>query len=552
MVVSSHAGRYREIAEVLARHGLGFLAGITGLGRWVPFHHGVLGHESRDLPYTNPEHLRLALEQLGPTFIKLGQLLSTRSDLLPPEYLQELAKLQDGTPPVPGETVRRLIQQELGAGPEELFAEFESEPLASASIGQAHAALLADGTRVVVKVRRPGVVARVQEDLEILQNLAAQAARRWEAAADYNLAGLAEEFARTLRAELDYLQEGRNAERFAGNFAGNPGVHIPRVFWDTTTSRVLTLERISGVKVDDLEGLDRAEIDRRALANRAVGVIAQMIFEDGFFHADPHPGNLFIETGGRIGLIDFGMVGEVDQKLRGQLAVLLVALARGDPERAGSALLDLSVAKRLVDRARLRADLTAVMALYQDRQLAEIDIAPLIGRLLALLREHHLQLPRDVALILKMVLMAEGMGVRLDPAFNLTETLSPYAQRLALHSISLSAYARRFGQAGLDAAELGVELPGKLRRILDLMDTDGFELHLRAAELEPLMERAERIGNRLVAGLIAAAFIRGVGELVVADKEEFRRWARPLMGAGLGGGATLGSYLAWTARRKKR
>ncbi|AOY70817.1 ubiquinone biosynthesis protein [Arthrobacter subterraneus] len=552
MVVSSHAGRYREIAEVLARHGLGFLAGITGLERWVPFHHGVLGHESRELSYTNPEHLRLALEQLGPTFIKLGQLLSTRSDLLPPEYLQELAKLQDGAPPVPGETVRRLIQQELGAGPEELFAEFESEPLASASIGQAHAALLADGTRVVVKVRRPGVVARVQEDLEILQNLAAQADRRWEAAADYNLAGLAGEFARTLRAELDYLQEGRNAERFAGNFAGNPGVHIPRVFWGTTTSRVLTLERISGVKVDDLEGLDRAGIDRRALANRAVGVIAQMIFEDGFFHADPHPGNLFIETGGRIGLIDFGMVGEVDEKLRGQLAVLLVALARADPERAGSALLDLSVAKRPVDRARLRADLTAVLALYQDRQLAEIDIAPLIGRLLALLREHHLQLPREIALILKMVLMAEGIGVRLDPAFNLTETLSPYAQRLALHSFSPSAYARRFGQAGLDAAELGVELPGKLRRILDLMDTDGFELHLRAAELEPLMERAERIGNRLVAGLIAAAFIRGVGELVVADKEEFRRWARALMGAGLGAGATLGSYLAWTARRKKR
>lgn len=274
MVSSTHVGRYREIAEVLARHGLGFLSGITGLERWVPFHHGVLGHEPRGMPYTNPEHLRLAFEQLGPMFIKLGQLLSTRSDLLPPEYLQELARLQDGAPPVPVETVRRLVQQELGDVPEELFAGFDGEPLASASIGQAHAAILKDGTRVVVKVRRPGVVARIQEDLEILQNLTAQAARRWEAADDDDLTGLAEEFARTLRAELDYLQEGRNAERFAGNFAGDPDIHIPRVFWRTTTSRVLTLERISGVKIDDLEGLDRAGIDRRPLAGRAVAAIA--------------------------------------------------------------------------------------------------------------------------------------------------------------------------------------------------------------------------------------------------------------------------------------
>nr|WP_240974808.1 AarF/ABC1/UbiB kinase family protein [Arthrobacter sp. SF27] len=536
----------------MARHGLGFLAGITGLERWVRFHHGVLGHQPREQPYTNPEHLRLALEQLGPTFIKLGQLLSTRSDLLPPDYLQELAKLQDGAPPVPGDTVRELIRQELGTGPEELFAEFDEEPLASASIGQAHAATLEDGTPVVVKVRRPGVVARIQEDLEILQNLAAQATRRWDAAADYNLTGIAGEFARTLRAELDYLQEGRNAERFAENFARDPGLHIPRVFWHTTTSRVLTLERVSGLKVDDLDGLDRAGIDRRALANRAVGAIAKMIFEDGFFHADPHPGNLFIETGGRIGLIDFGMVGEVDEKLRQQLAVLLVALARADPERAGPALLDLSVAKRPVDRAQLRADLAAVMALYQDRRLAEIEIAPLIGKLLALLRDHHLQLPREIVLILKMVLMAEGMGVRLDPEFNVAETLNPYAQRLALQSLSPFAYAKRLGRAGVDAAELGAELPGKLRRILDAIDTDGFELHLRAAEIEPLLGRAERIGNRVVAGLIAAAFIRGLGELVVADKDEFRRWARPLMGAGLGAAGTLGSYLAWTGRRKKR
>lgn len=550
--MSSYRERYREIADVLARHGLGFLIGIAGLETWVPFHRGLLGHKVQELPYTNPEHLRLALEELGPTFVKLGQMLSTRSDLLPPAYLQELTRLQDGTPPFASGAVRRLIEQELGAAPETVFTEFDDEHLASASIGQAHAALLTDGTPVVVKIRRPGVVSKVQEDLEILQNLATQASRRWEAAAGYDVVGVAQEFARTLRAELDYMQEGRNAERIAGSFEADPGIHVPQVYWEFTTTRILTLERLSGLKIDDAEGLDRAGIDRRALANRAVGAIAKMIFEDGFFHADPHPGNLFIEQDGRIGLIDFGMVGEIDDRLRQQLADLLVALVRTDPDRIALALLDLSVANRPVDRAQLRVDLEGIVALYQGRLLADIDIPLLISRVLALLRNHHLQLPREIALILKMVLMAEGMGVRLDPDFNLGEALGPYVRQLAMQRASPLTYAKLLGQAGMEAAELAVEFPGMLRRTLEAIDTDGVELHLRAAELEPLMGRAERIGNRLVAGLIAAAFIRGVGELVVADDEKLRRWSRPLLGAGLGVAGTLGSYLAWTSRRRRR
>lgn len=239
--------RYQQISEVLARHGLGFLVGITGLERWVPFHHGLLGHECRTQPYTNPDHLRLALEELGPTFIKLGQILSTRADLLPHQYQTELVRLQDAAPPVPDATIRQLIREELGAKPDEVFADFMLEPLASASIGQAHAATLHDGTHVVVKVRRPDVIPTIEADLDILQNLAIQISRRWDAAAYYNLPGIAAEFAQTLRAELDYLREGRNAKRLAHNLAADPGVHIPRVFWETSTSRVLTLERIVGI-----------------------------------------------------------------------------------------------------------------------------------------------------------------------------------------------------------------------------------------------------------------------------------------------------------------
>ena len=242
-------------------------------------------------------------------FVKLGQILSTRADLVPPDYQAELAKLQDAAPPVDAEVVGDVLAHEFGSDATAMFATFDFEPLAAASIGQAHAATLPDGTEVAVKVRRPGAVEQIEQDLEILQDLAARAGRHWTAAADYDLVGLAEEFAQTVRSELDYLREGRNAERFAANFADDPDVHIPRVFWEATTSRVLTLERVRGIKVSDLDALDAAGIDRRALAERATRVTAQMVFRDGFFHADPHPGNFFVESAGRIGLIDFGMVG---------------------------------------------------------------------------------------------------------------------------------------------------------------------------------------------------------------------------------------------------
>jgi ubiquinone biosynthesis protein len=549
--LTNHLSRYRQVADILARHGLGILVGMAGLEHWLPLHHGLLGHDRRQAPYTNPEHLRLALEELGPTFVKLGQVLSTRPDLLPSEYAAELAVLQDSAPPIPGPVVMELITQELGVPPEEAFASFDLAPLASASIGQAHAATLVDGTDVVVKLRRPGAREQIETDLEILQNLATRAGQRWEAAADYDLPGIAEEFARTLRAELDYLAEGRNAERFAANFASDQGIHIPRVVWETTTSRVLTLERIRGVKVNDLDALDAAGIDRRALAVRAAGAIAKMIFEDEFFHADPHPGNLLIESRGRIGLIDFGMVGEVDEVLRDQLAVLLLALTHGSPAKVASALADMSVGHGSVDRVRLSADMVPVVSLYRDHPLSQLPLGRLISELLSVVSRHRLQLPREMALLFKMVIMAEGMGVLLDPEFQLTVVLGPHVQRLAADRFSAAAFARGIARTGADAAELAAQIPGLLQGLRRMLDAGGPEVHLRAAELEPLVGRMESVGRHLVAATLAAAFIRGVGELVSSDNERLRSWQRPLLGAGLGAVGTLGGYLAWTARSRR-
>ena len=299
------------------------------------------------------------------------------------------------------------------------------------------------------------------------------------------------------------------------------------MYWATTTSRVLTLERIVGIKVDDLDGLVRARVDRRALATKAAGVAVSMVFEHGFFHADPHPGNLFIEPDGRIGLIDFGMVGELDDGLRHQLASVLDALTGHDAERLAKALLELSVVKRPVDRDQFRADLLLFMALYRGRRLGEVNVAKLASQLLMLLRKYRLQLPQEVASLLKFFLMVEGMGVRLDPEFNLGEFLGPYARQLVLDRLSPEALFRQLMTSGRDTAALAVDLPDRVRRLFDLLDASGVAVRLEAGEFEPLVERLERVGDRMVAGIVAAAFIRGIGDLASADKERWGRWEGP-------------------------
>ncbi|KJC65250.1 ABC transporter [Agreia bicolorata] len=543
--VGTRLERYREIASVLSRHGLSFIIGATGLDRFEP----AAQEQTRA---SNPENLRRALEELGPTFVKLGQVLSTRSDVLPPAYLTELAKLQDRAPVVPAAVIKRLIVEELGDQPDKVFASFQLKPLASASIGQAHLATLHDGTEVVVKVQRPDIATNIAIDLEILHTLAVRASRQWKLAADYNITGITDEFARTLREELDYTHEGRNAETFAANFAGDDTIQIPRVFWDTSTTRVLTLERITGIKVDDLVALDAAGIDRRGIVVHAVDAIAQMVFVDGVFHADPHPGNLFVEASGRIGLIDFGMVGQIDDTLRGQLADLFMALSRHDPDRMASALMALSSSKSSIDQESLRADLVGFIDIYRGKGLGEVDTAALINKLLAVLRHNRLQLQPSIVMLLRMLLMVEGMGVLLDPTFNLGDALKPYATKLALSKFSPAAIARRLAAAGLEAAELGIELPDKIRKVFDVIDRNGIEVHLRASELDPLVARVERVGNRVVAGVIAAAFIRGIGELAVSDRKRFGHWSGPLMGIGLGASGALSAYIALTSMRRRR
>ena len=535
-----HLNRSREIAGVLMMHGWNYLTGVSL-------------HKNSAQNSTKPEHLRLALEELGTTFIKLGQILSTRGDLLPPEYLKELTKLQDAATPVPFEAIKQTLDAELGRPIDEMFLEFDPQPVAAASIGQAHQATLLDGTEVIVKIRRPGVVEQVNEDLEILKELAAAASKRWQLAERYELNGLVEEFSQTLRAELDYIREAHNAERFAANFENDPVIRIPRIFWDTTTSRVLTLERVRGLKINDLAGLDQQGVDRTHLAESATGTVLKMVCEDGFFHADPHPGNFFIQPDGAIKLIDFGMVGVLDEATQDRLADLLINISRNDADSLVDVFLDLGVTRSHVDRQSFRHDIENLLSAYWGLPLAELRVIDVLNAVFEIMRRHRLHLPSNLALLLKTVIMVEGLGVNLDPDFRLMTVLAPYSQKLLLRKYSPDRWLKQAVRAGLDFARFGAEMPQQLRRIVSAAEVGNLQIGMRPEGFDPVVDRLDKIANRIVLGVIAAAFINGLAVLVsVYRPPGWEHWAWLVFAFGLLCAMVLGVYLSFSVLRSLR
>jgi ubiquinone biosynthesis protein len=420
--MQSPRARAREIAFVVAHQTVGVVLDQFDLRVLLPRIHRA--------PTRAPLRLRRALEELGPTFIKLGQVLSTRPDLVPPAYETELARLQDRAPAVAPDEIVDAVETSLGRPLPKLFERFERVPLACASIGQVHAATLSDGSDVIVKVRRPGVVTRVEIDLDLLERVAHLVARHSTVAARYDPVGLTHEFRTTLLGELDYVREGGNAEFVAAGFAGDARVHIPKVCWDHTCDAVITEERIRGVKIDDVRALDGASLDRTAVARLFVDAYLSMVFVRGFFHADPHPGNVFVESSERIGFVDFGMVGRVAPKTREALGTIMLALVATDAARMADGLLGLGIAGVDVEREPLERDLTAILERYAYVPLQQLRVGPLVAQIMQVVRAHGLRLPSDLALLLKTVMMCEGVAAHLDPGFELVPLLVPYAQQI--------------------------------------------------------------------------------------------------------------------------
>ncbi len=372
------------------------------------------------------EHLRDALLELGPTFIKLGQVLSTRPDLIPPTYEEALASLQDSGPPIPFSEVREAIGHELSRDPAEAYAWLGEEPIAVASIGQVHPGRLFDGREVVVKVRRPGIIPTVDSDLAILQILAKLAifGRRRRV-----VLGFIDEFATTLRTELDYVAEAGSADQIRPSLSAL-GVHVPVVFWELTTSGVLTQERVFGTKITDFPMVEEMGVDLRSVARDLAYAYLKMVFTDGFFHADPHPGNFFVEADGRLAMVDFGMMGTVTTPIRAALVEILLALATKDSMRSSAALRALGIVPSDVDEVHFAAELERLISASVELPAGEKRVAPLLADFMAVSRRHHLRFPRELGLLIKTVVMCEGLVARLDPTFALLPLLATFVQSI--------------------------------------------------------------------------------------------------------------------------
>jgi ubiquinone biosynthesis protein len=512
-----HLQRYREIARVFIHHGFGELVDTLELLPYLSLPRKLLRRgEPAPSPLGVPQRLRLAMEELGPTFIKLGQVLSTRPDLLPTPYINELAKLQDTVPPVPWGPTRAQIDAELGAPLEELFADFEPVPIAAASLSQVHAAALPDHTPIVVKVQRPNIQTLIETDLEILFDLARLVQERTSLGTVYDLLGIAEEFAVTLRAELNFCREGSNADRFRANFANEPYLHIPHIYWNYTTRRVLVMERIAGVKFDDVEALDAAGYDRKRIALNAARMIIKEILDDGFFHADPHPGNFAVLPGEVIGAMDFGMVGHLSQRVRTDLIRLYIVAVQLDEEGIVDQLIHIGVISGIIDRTRLQRDVARLLRKYHGMPLGTIRAREVIEDIMPIAFRHNLHLPSDLWLLGKTLAMMEGVGLKLVPDFDIFAVSEPYVKRFMWQMASPRTWGPSLLEGIGDWGELMRLIPRVSSQVLTRVERGELEITLSHKELDQAMIRLDRTANRISLSMLLAALIVGLALLVPA------------------------------------
>jgi ubiquinone biosynthesis protein len=520
-------GRLREITSVLVRHGFGEVVARAGFGRKprkgtaseLPFParpseqppeistDELATGEEESRRVSTAERIRLVLQDLGPSFIKLGQIASTRNDLLPADVIVELKKLQDDVPPVPFEDVKKVIETSLAAPLEKLFVSFDEKPLASASIGQVHHAVLATpegNENVVVKVQRPNVGATVQRDLELLHVMAAALERAIPETRIYSPTGLVQNFDRSISAELNFMIEGENSQRFSKNFEGTPQgevVRFPKVYRQASSKHVLTLEFFDGQKIDKAVA---AGIDGKKVAKNAVGVVIKMIFEDGFFHADPHPGNIILmghETP-LIGLIDLGMVGRLSPELRDRTVDLMIAAVRKDTYAVADALYAIGRPTKKVDMREYRAEVSLLAEKYLGRPLKEIDLSAMIRDLVGGAMKYGLEIPTDFMLVGKALMTVEGIGKQLDPDLDVFGEAQPYFVNLLKQRYSPQRLGSDLIRGVEQLSRAGVDLPLQAREILE--DLRLGRLVIKTAD-PALPAATDRLGRRLFSGLVVSS-----------------------------------------------
>jgi ubiquinone biosynthesis protein len=504
-------GRLHEIASVFVRHGLGDLVRRLGLADALERAGQVLNREhAADLARLEPPvQVRLALEELGPAFVKLGQVLAGRADLLGPAWIAELQRLHSRVPAVPFEALRPQLREDLGGEPEAVFAHFDPEPLAGASIAQVHRATLKDGTEVVVKVRRPGIQDVVEADLRLLERLAVMAEDELPQLRPYRPRQLVREFARSLRRELDLAAECRSAERVATNLAALGFVAIPRVHWAHTGPRVNVQDRVQGISGEDLAQVDASGLDRQLLARRGAQAVLKMIVEDGFFHADPHPGNVFYLPDNRLAFIDFGMVGRLTQRRRDELLRLLLGLVQREPQAVADVLLDWTGNDHGANLTQLESEIETFVDQYHGTPLAQLSLSGMLADVTTILREHRLALPADLALLIKAFVSLESMGRGLDPGFHMATEALPLLRGVVRARWQPRAIGQRAWKALGRGLALAEQLPHDLSSLLRRARRGRLQVGLELAHLRRVGDQLDRAASRLSLALVIAALIIG-------------------------------------------
>ncbi len=511
--------RYRNIIGVLIKYGFGHLLEYLGLAHLVARSRKLFHRDETLIAQLKPaERMRLALEELGPTFVKLGQLLSTRPDVIPKSYALEFAKLQDMVPSFPFAGVREQLRHELGGEIEAFYSFFDSTSIAAASIAQVHRARLLTGEEVVVKVRRPGVVELVESDIDLLMGLALLTERYLPDSELYDPVGLVKEFARTIRREMDFSREGHTIEKIRDNFAGDPTMYFPKVYWDRTAKGVLTMEYIEGIKINDFAALERAGLDRRLIARRGADAFVRQVLEHGFFHGDPHPGNVFIMSGNVICLLDYGMVGRLDSQLKGYLTDTLLAIVRRDVDEVISLLIYSGEITDNLNTRALKRDLSAFIDSYYEIPLREVVVGRMLMEFIEIITTYHIRFSPDMMLLGKALITMEGMGRELDPEFDMIEHLRPFMEKEVKERVSPRNIAKDFSSVFMSYLNLTKNLPNDLKEILNRLNRNKFKIDLEHRGLDRFINELDRSINRLSSSLILAALIVGTSLIMQTDR----------------------------------
>jgi len=502
--------RLHEIASVMIRYGWGDLVRVLGIS-------GVLERAGRILHWHStseisqleaPVRIRRALEELGPTFVKLGQLLATRVDMFPPHWIVEFEKLHSQVPAVPYEALHADLVAAIKGEPGEVFASFDPIPLAAASIAQVYRATLKDGTPVVIKIRRPGIENVIKADLRILEHIARLLDSEMPDSRRYDPVHIVAQFGRSLNRELDLAKEARNIDQFARHFADDPLVKIPKVFWAFSNSRVNVQEEIIGKSGVSPDKLREAGLDPRLLAARGADLVLRMVLEHGYFHADPHPGNVLFLPENRIGMIDFGMVGLLTHARRNQIVDLLHALTARDEQALLQVLVDWS-GDSVLDEDRLAYDVAELMQSYDDLQLKDVQVGALLNDITALMRENNLALPADLTLLFKTLITLEGLGQQLDPEFHMIDHVTPFVERIIHQRFTPQALLARGRKSLRETLEVLADVPRDLRTLLRDMRRGRVKIDLDLKRLDSFGQQLDRASNRLTMGILTASLVVG-------------------------------------------